>query len=410
MQKIKNDNELIRSVTILTIARVVVNATRRFPYAFLPTIARLLGVPLSNVQNVMSIQAGVGATSPLLGTLSERYGRKRVMMAMLMLIAIAGFLGSLAPQFWMFAGVMIVFGISKMIFDPTIHAYVGDRVPYRRRGFAVGVIELSWAGSLLIAAPVTGYLLDVSGIASVFLCIALSSLMVLGMVWQFIPTDAPSKTTSVKIITPMDSWRLMRNSPPAMGAVLFTILLSAANEIFFINYGAWMEVSFALVLTALGTVTIVIAVAEVCGELSVIGIADRFGKRRLTLIGVGVSSVMYIIIPQLTFSLPVALAGIFILFLSVETAIVAAIPLFTEVLPNARSVMLSSMIGAASGGRLLGALLGGFLYAQTNSFMTMGLVAMLIGLTALFMLWYFVPEHIETDTVIDLEQQDPLTS
>lgn len=397
MGKINNENELTRSVAILTLSRTVVNTTRRFPYAFLPTIARQLNVPLSNVQNVMSIQAGVGATSPLLGTLSERYGRKRVMMAMLLLIAFAGIIGALLPKFWMFAVVMVVFGISKMIFDPTIHSYAGDRFPYARRGFAMGIIELSWAGSLLISAPIAAILLDLSGVALVFMTISLSSLLMTGVLWRYIPADNPHKSQQINGISIKDSLRIMRNSPQAMGAVTFSFLLSTANEIFFINYGAWMELSFDLVLTALGTVTIVIAVAEIFGEFVVIGMADRYGKRRLALIGSGVSTVMYFIIPHLSFSLPLALAGIFVLFLGVETAIVSSIPLFSEILPNARAVMMSSMMGAASSGRLVGALLGGFLYEHTDNFITMGIISVLIGLLSCAMLWFFVREHISTD-------------
>lgn len=397
MGKITSKNNLTKSIAILTLSRTVVNATRRFPYAFLPTIARQLNVPLHNVQNVMSIQAGVGATSPVFGTLSERFGRKRVMMAMLLLIALGGIVGAIVPQFWMFATVMIVFGISKMIFDPTIHSYAGDRFPYERRGFAMGIIELSWAGALLISAPIAGILLDISGVALVFVTIALASLLMTFVIWRNIPPDTPKKSEQTNNIGFRDSFRIMRKSPQAMGAVGFSFFLSTANEIFFINYGAWMELSFELVLAALGTVTIVIAVAEIFGEFAVIGLADRYGKRRLALIGAGLSTVMYIIIPQLSASLPLALAGIFLLFVGVETAIVSSIPLFSEILPNARAVMMSSMMGAASSGRLVGALLGSFLYEQTDNFTTMGIASLVIGGLSCAMLWFFVREHTATD-------------
>ena len=393
VKQVKAKNEMATSIAVLTSARVVVNATRRFPYAFLEPISRQLGVPLLSVQNVMSVQAGVGATSPLLGALSERYGRKRVMMAMLLIIAISGLMGSVITRFWLFAGVMVIFGIAKMIFDPTLHAYVGDRVPYERRGFAVGIIELSWAGSLLISAPIAGFLLDVSGISLVFMTLALASLFMTIVIWRVIPSDTPVHDSNIKIITPMGAWQVMRVSPPALGAVASAILLATANEIFFINYSVWMEVSFGLVLTALGVVTIVIAVAEIFGEFSVIGLADRYGKRRLALISSGVAGIMYIVMPHLSFSLPVALMGVFVLFLGVETAIVSSISLFSEILPHARAVMMSSVIGASSAGRLIGALMGGALYEQTNDFVLMGAVAMGIGFLSWFMLWYFVPEQ-----------------
>ena len=165
-----------------------------------------------------------------------------------------------------------------------------------------------------------------------------------------------------------------------------------ANEIFFINYGAYMEATFGLPLTALGTVTIVIAVAEVCGEFAVIGLADRFGKRRVALIGVGVSSLGYVLLPALSFSLPLTLALVFLIFLAFESAIVASLPLFTEILPDARAIMMSSYVGAGSLGRLVGGAFGGWLFVTLGNFGVISAIATAIALGSWFLLWRFVHE------------------
>ncbi|NJL56687.1 hypothetical protein HC928_17130, partial [bacterium] len=43
---------------------------------------------------------------------------------------------------------------------------------------------------------------------------------------------------------------VLRRSPAALGALAHALLLAAANELFFINYGAWMDLSFNLALAA----------------------------------------------------------------------------------------------------------------------------------------------------------------
>jgi predicted MFS family arabinose efflux permease len=405
---------IIISTLALTFGRLVVNTTRRFPYPFLPTIGRQLNVSLGSVQAALAVQAGTGVASPLFGPYSERYGRKRVMMATLMTIAAAGVFGAILPHFWMFAIAMIVMGIAKMIYDPAMQAYMGDRVPYHRRGAAMGFAELSWAGSLLVSAPVAGFLLGFShlnlpdaliqgsivvpaiftltttGLQLVFGMITIASLVALGMIGFLIPSDRPEPGAEIQPMTPLVIWRAFRGNPTALGAIGFSFLLATANEIFFINYGAWMEQSFELALTALGAVTVVIAVAEVSGEFTVMTIADRFGKRRLALLGSVVASSMYIILPNLTGDVRIAMVGLFLLFLGVETAIVAAIPLFTEIMPESRSIMMSGMIGSSSGGRLMGGVIGGILYTLVGNFVVMGIVAMCISFTSLFLLWRFV--------------------
>src|SRR5215475_15248597 len=108
----------VTELATLTFARLVINMTRRFPYPFLPDISRQLGVSLESVQNVMAVNAGVGVGSPLLGPIGERYGRKRVMMGTLILMMLASAFGAVAPQYGLFAGAMIAFGVVINVFDP----------------------------------------------------------------------------------------------------------------------------------------------------------------------------------------------------------------------------------------------------------------------------------------------------
>jgi predicted MFS family arabinose efflux permease len=177
-----------------------------------------------------------------------------------------------------------------------------------------------------------------------------------------------------------------------MGAIVYSLLLGMANEILFINYSPLMESAFGVNAPALVTGTIVISIAEVAGEFSVIGFADRFGKRRLALIGAVISAVMYIVQPHLAFSLELMLIGWFILYIAVEIAIVSSISLFTEILPDNRAVMMSSNVAAISLGRVSGAVVGGQLLLRTQNFTVVGGAAMFVGLLATFMLWRYVKE------------------
>lgn len=392
---IADHKTLIVAVLTFTLARTVIGMTRRFAYPFAPAIGRQLEVGLSSVQSVIAAQAGAGMASPLFGTLSERFGRRKVMTAALVMMSAAALVGAIFPQFWVFALVMVVLGAGNMLFLPAMQAYLGDRVPYHRRALALGTTELSWAGSLIVAAPLTGFLLDVSNLQMVFAMLSGLCLGVSVLTWTVIPPDQPRDGVQRSVINPLAAVRLLRHNRRGLAAVCFTLALSTANEIFFINYGAFMEVSFELLLTALGVVTVVVAAAEVAGEFIVIGAADKLGKRRLALWGAFGAAVCYLLLPFLTFSLPLALVGIFIMFLCMETAIVSSIPLFTEIVPESRSVMMSGVLGAASLGRFSGAVLGGMLYAGTGSFVLAGVVAMSIGMIAFVLMWRFITEEAE---------------
>nr|PZN51072.1 MAG: hypothetical protein DIU68_17160 [Chloroflexota bacterium] len=365
---------------------------RRFAHPFLPALSRELAVPLASVQNVMALNAGIGLFSPLFGPLSDRYGRKPVMIGTLLLMSAAALIGALMPRFTVFAVVVLIFGLSKMIYDPAMQAAVGERVPYHRRALAIGATELSWAGSLFIVAPLAGFLLARYGIAALFLAFAALAFVSAVVVWLFLPSDQRAGTTTTTGRPAQPLWQVFREHPAARAIVGYSLLLSMANEIFFINYGAWMQDTFGLELAVLGVATTVIALAEMMGEGAVMAIADRVGKRRMALAGALLASAMYALLPPAASSLPIALGGVFLMFLGFEIAIVASIPLFTEVVPHARGVVMSSNMAAHSLGRLTGAVLGAALFRAGDSLLLTGAVAMLVGLGSAFILRRYLHE------------------
>ncbi len=382
-----------RSIFAIFLARLAINVSRRFPYPFVSPIGASFGVSADNIQNIIALTNGAGLVSPLFGTLSERYGKKSVMVGALLLMTAMSALGAIFSDYGVFVLVMFGFSIGKIIYDPTFQAYIGDVIHFSRRARIMGIAELSWALSLVIAAPVAGFLLDVRTLQAIFVFLALllgASALVFWLLVE--PPPRAGSRKRLRIMNPLSAMAVVSAHPPAIFALIFTVCLTASHEIFYINYGLWMEDSFGLVLTALGAVTIVIALAEVIGEFIVITLADRFGTKRTSMYGMLSASALFLIIPHLSFSLPAAMFGIFLMFICIETAIVSALPLFSEILPQARSVMMSANVGAHSLGRVVGGALGAVIYkASDGNFLLIGLVAGGLGLLAFLVMLRLVP-------------------
>ena len=387
-KKKNTEDNIFPGVIALAIARLATNMTWRFPYPFLPEIARQLGASLPTVQTIVSLRAATGLASPLFSGLSNRYGYKSTAFIGLGLGLLATLFGILFPHLWMFALVIFISGFGKAIYDPTMQAYIGEYVPYHLRARAIGTTELAWAGSLIIIAPIAGYLLEAVGIRSVFFVLTIFNAIAIMIIWKFLPPDLRELDNELSLRKIIPQFEEMNRE--IIGALLFSFFLVFANELFFINYGIWMEESFGLMLTALGTVTIVIAVAEIMGEFGVIALADRIGKAKATFIGTVGSGIGYIILPYLESSLPLALFAIFIIFIFVEIAIVASISLFTEIAPRSRSSMMSTNISSHSLGRVLGGTLGGVIYSQFGDFTIIAWLATITAGIASLLLWFVV--------------------
>jgi predicted MFS family arabinose efflux permease len=268
-------------------------------------------------------------------------------------------LGSLVvflwPAYWPLGLALVVTSVAKVIYDPAMQAYLGDVVPYQKRGAAVGVTEFSWAGALLLGAPLIGLVMAREGWQAPFLWLALLGMVAAGLLWRALPSGRVA-------ITGAASWRavaqVIRDYPVIWAAVIYVLLVMAANELLLIVYGEWMERSFDLSLTNLGLASGVIGGAEIVGELVVALSVDRLGKRPVVIAGGLCTSVLYLVIPYASFTLPAALLTLFAVFLAFEITVVGAVPLLTEVVPSARSVVLSAVLAGGSLGRMWGALIG----------------------------------------------------
>lgn len=152
-------------------------------------------------------------------------------------------------------------------------------------------------------------------------------------------------------------------------------------------YGAWLEKTFRLSIVALGTGTIVIGVAELLGESLTASLADRLGSKHSVVIGLALSVSSYGVLPFLEQTLPLALVGLFIIFLTFDFTIVASLALCTELLSGSRATMMSGYWAAASMARVVGVLIGMPIWLARR-LIAIGLVSAAISALALAsLLW-----------------------
>ncbi|MDX2075715.1 MAG: MFS transporter [bacterium] len=383
-------NNYLPITLLITFARLAPNMGRRVLYPFVPAVSRLLGVPANDVQTVIALQGGMGLFSPLFAPLSARFGRKRVMLGALGLFILAGSMGAIIGTFWAVALTFLLFGIAKMIYDPASQAYLGDRIPYAQRGRALGIGELSWAGALVIGAPIGGLLLESAGLSAVFLMMIVFAGVALVAMAIYLPSDAPHPDDDIPDRTHL---RTLLKNPQAVGALAFVVLFISANELFFINYGVWMEASFELSLASLGAFTLVIALAEICGEGMVIAFADTIGKKRMAVFGAGLSVACHLLLPMLNANLVAALIGLFLFFLGFEIGVVASLPILSEILPTERALMMTASASASAIGRMGGAWLGGILYvALGGNMQVLSILTVILGIGATLIMWRVIQE------------------
>jgi predicted MFS family arabinose efflux permease len=156
---------------------LLINAQFRLVYPFLPAIARGLGVPLETAALLVAFRAALGAISPLFGLLADRIGRKPLMVTGVTALVLGAAVVASGQRFGVVLLGFGLLGIAQSAYDPAMQAHVSDAVPQERRGRALGIVELSWAGSWLIGVPVAGFLMARWGWQAPFVVVAVLGLL-----------------------------------------------------------------------------------------------------------------------------------------------------------------------------------------------------------------------------------------
>lgn len=384
-----SSHKLGLEMTAAALARLLLNTSRRFAYPFAPALARGLGVPLVSITSLIALNQLTGVLSPLFGPVSDRWGYRTMMLLGLGLMSIGMLAGGFLPVYLTILLALFLAGLGKNIFDPALQAYIGERVPYERRGTVIGLIEMSWAGATLVGIPVVGLLIEQFGWRAPFLVLGGLGLVSMAMLGALFSGGSRRSERDAGAITFGQAWRQLSRSSAALGMLTFAFLTSMANDNLFVVYGAWLEDGFALSIAALGTATTVIGVAELSGEVLTASLADRIGLRRAVGLGLLLSVLGYLLLPVIAQSLTLALVGLFVVFVIFEFTFVTAISLVTEVLPEARATMIASYIAVAGVGRVVGALIGGPLWLW-GGLAAIGMVSAVIVLIAFVVFWWKV--------------------
>lgn len=377
---------------VILFSRTNLNVPVRLTYFFLPAIARGLGVSLAAASTLVSARSLTGIAAPVFGSQSDRWGRRKVMSLGLCLLVVGAALTAGLPWYGFALLAFGLIGLAKSAYDPAMQAYVGQRVPYERRGRALGLAELAWSGALLLM-PLCGWLIARVGWRAPFGLVAVLGVVSLCLTRRILaPGSQVAGERWGRAARRRDDFSaLVRNTRylwhdrQARLALTINALLTFAQDNLFIVYGAWMEDRFGLTVTALGMITLVVGLAEFNAELGVALLSDRLGKRRAVFLSLIITGCGYLLLPQMTAGLAAALAGTAFVILGFEYSIVGLIPIVSGLNATARGTLMSLNVAAISAGRMVAAPLAVALY-QPGDLTRNGLVSALMCLVLLGLL------------------------
>ncbi|HEX3814397.1 MAG TPA: DHA2 family efflux MFS transporter permease subunit [Mycobacteriales bacterium] len=173
----------------LLVASFVINLDTTLVNVALPTLTRELGATTAQLQWVVDAYNLVFAALLLTsGSLSDRFGRKGMLMAGLLVFGIASFVGGYASTPGELIAARAVMGLgAAMTFPATLSLLTGVFTSRKERALAIGLWGATGGMAIALGPIVGGYLLEHYRWSSIFYVLGPVSLAVIALAALFVP-------------------------------------------------------------------------------------------------------------------------------------------------------------------------------------------------------------------------------
>jgi DHA1 family tetracycline resistance protein-like MFS transporter len=233
--------------------------------------------------------------APIMGALSDRYGRRRVILISNFGLGLDFILMALAPSLWfLFAGTLIS-GITAASFAAA-QAYIADVTPPEKRASTYGMIGAAWGLGFILGPALGGLLGGVDPRLPFWVAAALTLLN--ACYGLFVLPESLPRTRrapfSWKRANPIGSLLLLRAHPGLLSLALVVFLYWLAHSVLpnvFVLYAdfryGWKEQRVGLTLALVGICSVIVQ------ALLVRHVVKRFGEARALMAGLTFGALGY---------------------------------------------------------------------------------------------------------------------
>ncbi len=267
---------------------------------------RMLEVPLDRITGRASYYFGLfGAVwalmqfifSPIMGALSDRFGRRRVILISCLGLGLDYILMALAPNLiWLFIG-RILSGITAASFA-TAGAYIADVTPPEKRAASYGLFGAAW-GIGFVIGPGMGGLLGESWLRLPFWVAGGLTLVNAAYGYFVLPESLSEENRSKfswKRANPLGALKLLRSHPELLGLASVLLIYQLAHQVLQSVFVLYAGYRYGWGPEKVGTTLMVVGIFGVLMQGFVVRrTAPVLGERRMLFIALVFGGLGYLI-------------------------------------------------------------------------------------------------------------------
>ncbi len=236
--------------------------------------------------------------SPVIGSLSDRYGRRPVILISALGLTADFALMAVAPNLWWLAVGRILGGITSSSFTTTF-AYMADITPPEQRSRAYGLIGAAYSAGF-VAGPVIGGFLGELGPRVPFWAAADLALVAFVYGLLVIPESLKPELRmpfSWRRANPVGSLKLLRSHPDLAGLAWVYFIIYVAHNVFAAVFVLYAGYRFGWSIWAIGMSLALWGVLDILAQAVLVGpVVRRIGDRATMIFGLGLGAVGLVVL------------------------------------------------------------------------------------------------------------------
>lgn len=327
----------------------------------LPFYAETMGASPAELGFLMAVYSLMQLLfAPMWGRISDRIGRKPVILTGIFGLAISFFLMALSTQLWMLFAARIIGGFLSSANMPTVMAYVADITTDEDRGKGMGIIGAS-VGLGFILGPAIGGIFSKSSLSLPFFVAGISSFVTFLLVLFLLKESLQPEELGERQRVNISVFKQLTNANGILYFLQFFISMSLAGLEATFAYFVARKIGMGTV--ELGYLFMIMGFAGALVQGGLVGVlTKKLGEGFVIQIGIIVSAIGFGLILLIQDFLT---AAIFLSIFGIGNGVIR--PSVSALLTKTSSTGHGSTTGLLSSmdslGRIIGPPLGGWLFA-----------------------------------------------
>ena len=243
---------------------------------------------------VTTYSLAAAAFALIVGPLSDRVGRKKVLVSGLALFALASFLTYHVSTFNALVILRAMTGLAAGTLSTSALSFAGDYYPYEQRGRAMGILSMGYFVAFVVGVPAGALAASRLGWHWVFACLSAAAGLMFIVALARLPSGPQHIRQDRERSRFIDHFR-----KPDRFAGMAAAFLTSGGIVGFLTYiGAWLRTAFGIGVDRIGLLFMISGIAAVVASPLSGWLSDQAGKRNVIIWSNVILAFLFIIVAR----------------------------------------------------------------------------------------------------------------